>query len=173
MPVMNDIERQTKVYAEAREKLAGMVAELTAGLEALKRDRLPAIKRALQRAAEKEAELRAVIEGAPELFTKPRTVVMHGVKVGWMKGAGKIDFDDPDQVVALIKKKLPDQADVLVATTEKPVKKALQQLSVKELQSIGCQVEGTDDVVVIKAVDSDVDKLVTALLRGATQEAAD
>lgn len=169
MPAMTDIERQTKVYAEAREKLAGMVAELTDGLEALKRNRLPAIKRALQRAAEKEAELRAVIESAPDLFAKPRTVVMHGVKVGWQKGPGKIEFDDPDQVVALIKKRLPDQADVLVATIEKPVRKALQQLSVQQLKSIGCQVEGTDDVVVIKAVDSDVDKLVTALLRGASE----
>ena len=32
-------------------------------------------------------------------------------------------------------------------------------------------VEGTSDVVVIKATDSEVDKIVTALLKGAVDEA--
>lgn len=173
MTAMNDIQARAKAYADTRAKLGELVAALNDGLEQLKRDSFPGIRRALERGAERQAELKALLEASPEVFLKPRTVVMHGVRVGFEKGKGRIEFEDADQVVKLIKKHLPDQADVLVATKETPVKKALAQLSVKDLKSIGCTVEDTDDVVVIRPVDGDVDKLVTALLKGAAEEASE
>lgn len=171
MPTMNDIQARARAYADARDKLAELVAALNDGLEQLKRDSLPGIRRAIQRASERQAELKALIEDAPDLFVKPRTVVMHGVRVGFEKGKGRIEFEDADRVVKLIKKHLSGQADVLIATKETPVKKALAQLSVKELKAIGCTVDEAGDVVVIRPVDTDVDKLVTALMKGATEDA--
>lgn len=170
MPTMNEIEARTKVYADARSKLAEVVSTLQEGLDALKKDNLPRIRRQVQRLAELEADLKALIEQAPDLFVKPKTVVLHGVKVGFEKGKGAILFDDEDKVVQLIEKRLPDLAEQLVKTTKKPLKGGLAQLTVQQLKSIGCTVEEAGDQVVIRAVDKDVDKLVTALLKGAAVE---
>lgn len=173
MPTMNDIEARAKAYAEARARLAEIVTELQAGLDAIKRENLPRIRRAVARTAELEALLKTVIEDAPELFSKPKTVVLHGIKVGFEKGKGKIEFDDEDTLVRLIEKKLPDLVDQLIKTTKKPLKTGLGQLTAQQLKAIGCQVEETGDRVVVRAVDKDVDKLVNALLHGAAEEATE
>ncbi len=170
MPTMNDIDRATRAYAEARELLTQRTAALRDGMEALKRNELPGIKRALEKATARQAELQALLESAPDLFVKPRTVVLHGVKVGFEKGKGKIEFDDAVRVCKLIKSKLPEKADVLIDTVEKPVKKALAQLTVAELKSLGCTVQADGDVVVIRPIDSELDKLVQALMRGALDD---
>ncbi|MDP3612591.1 MAG: hypothetical protein Q8R98_12115, partial [Rubrivivax sp.] len=95
------------------------------------------------------------------------------IRVGFEKGKGAISFEDADQVVKLVKKKLPELLDQLVKTEEKPLKGGLKQLTVAQLKSVGCTVEETGDQVVVRAVDSDVDKLVKALLKGAEEEAAE
>jgi hypothetical protein len=168
---LDPIDAKARVYAEARDRLAASVAALNDAITALKRDQLPLIKRHLRRAFEVENELRGLVEANPHLFTKPRTVVLHGVKLGFQKGSGGISFDDPEHVCKLIQKKLPDMADVLIKNDPKPIKKALQQLTVQQLKSIGCEVEEAGDRVVVKAVDSAVDKLVTALLKSIADEA--
>jgi hypothetical protein len=168
---LDPIDAKARVYSEARDRLAASVAELNEAIAALKRNQLPVIKRHLRRAFELENELRAMVEANPHLFVKPRTVVLHGVKCGFQKGAGSISYDNDDHVCKLIEKKLPELADVLIVTTKKPVKKALQQLTVQQLKSIGCEVEEAGDRVVVKAVDSAVDKLVSALLKGIADEA--
>jgi hypothetical protein len=90
--------------------------------------------------------------------------------LGYQKGKGKIDWEDPDQVVRLIKKHFPEQADVLIATSEKPVKEALNGLSAAELKKIGVSVVEGGEVIFIKPTDSAVDKMVDALLKEATQD---
>jgi hypothetical protein len=99
-------------------------------------------------------------------------VVLHGVQVGFEKGKGTISFGDADQVVALIEKKLPDLADTLIAVKKAPIKKAVAQLSAAQLKAIGCSITGAEDRVVVRAVDSAVDKLVAALLKSLGDEAA-
>jgi hypothetical protein len=167
MPTMKELEASSKAYADARASLAQLVAELEEARRAFLAANAPKVRRKLQRVAELEAQLKQDIDASRHLFVKPRTVVLHGIKVGLEKGTGKIVFDDPDQVVALIDKKLPDMADVLTITERKPNRKALAQLTVQQLRSVGATVEEAGDRVVVRAVDGDVDKLVMALLRGA------
>lgn len=166
------IDNKVRVYAEARDRVQSAVSELNAAIDALKRDRLPTLKRHVRRAFQLEAELRALIAEHPHLFVKPRTVVLHGVQVGFEKGKGTISFGDADQVVALIEKKLPDLADTLIAVKKAPIKKAVAQLSAAQLKAIGCSITGAEDRVVVRAVDSAVDKLVAALLKSLGDEAA-
>jgi hypothetical protein len=90
--------------------------------------------------------------------------VLHGVRVGFAKGKGRIEYEDADKVVALIDKKLPELADELVRTERKPLKSALERLTVQQLRAIGCTVEEAGDRVVVRAEDTDIDRLVTALL---------
>ena len=170
MSTLNQIETKTKTHALAREALAERVRELQDAIEDAKRRRLPGIKRAVEDAKATEAALRAAIEDSPELFEKPRTVIFYGIKVGFQKGKGRIEWDDDERVVTLIKRHFPDQIEALVKVTEKPLKTALAQLSVQELKKLGIEVEETGDLVVIKDTASDVDKLVTALLKEETEE---
>jgi exonuclease VII small subunit len=173
MTKLTEIEPRAKAFAEARAKVAEIVTQLNDGIEALKRDHMPALKRAITRAAEQHDKLKQIIEANPALFVKPRTVIYHGVKIGMKQGAGGISFEDADQVVRLVKKHFPDQADVLIITTEKPSKDALRQLTVAELKKVACNSVEAGDQVVIKPTDSEVDKLVDTLLKGATKDEAE
>lgn len=172
MPAFKDIEARAKKYAEARERLAAIVGALTTALDAIKRTEMPKLRRAVAAAAEQHEALKAIIEEVPELFAKPKTAIFHGIRLGYVKGKGKIEWDDADQVVRLIKKHFPEQADVLIATTEKPVKDALNGLTAAELKKLGVSVTEGGEAVFIKPVDSAVDKMVDALLKDATEEAA-
>lgn len=135
-----------------------------------KRRRLPGIRSAVASVAEADAQLMAQLQAAPELFVSPRSMVLHGMKVGFKKGTGKIEIADEAAVVRLVRKHFPEQFDVLVKTTEKPVKKALGALTVAELKKLGVQVEDTGDVVFVADATSSVDKLVAALLKGVEDE---
>lgn len=170
MTTLSDIETRAKRFAEAREKLAAIVAGLNDGIEALKRQVMPELKRAINRASEYHEELKTLIEDAPELFVKPKTVMFHGIKLGYQKGKGKIEWDDADQVVRLIKKYFPEQADILIIASEKPAKDALNNLTATELKKLGISVVEGGDAVFIKPADSAVDKMVDALLKAATEE---
>jgi hypothetical protein len=168
MTTLADIDRRARLYADARDHLTGIVTELTAAIESTKRQALPDLKRAVARAAEHHDELKAAIEAAPELFRKPKTLTLHGIRLGYAKGKGGIAWDDADAVVCAIQKYLPDQAEALIRWTAKPLKEAINQLDVADLKKIGCRVVDTGEQIVIKPVDSDVDKLVDALLKEAT-----
>lgn len=170
MATLKEIEALTKAYADRREALAGTVSGLNDELEAVKRKYLARIKQQVASAKDAAANLSAAIEASPALFVKPRTITVHGIKVGFQKGKGKVTFADGDKVVELIKKHLEDRADVLILTEEKPNKEAIAQLEVAELKKIGCSVTGTGDQVLIKDAAGDVDKLVAALLKEEVEE---
>lgn len=171
MTAIDNISKRAEVYATARQLLADQVGAFNDGLAELRKDHIPGIKKALAKAADAEAALRALIEAHPDCFTKPKTQVFSGVKVGYQKGKGTISFEDADSVVARIRKHLPDQADVLIRSKEVPVKDALAQLSAADLKKIGVTVSDAGDQVVIKPVDSEVDKMVEAMLKAAGEEA--
>ena len=170
MTSLTEIELSTKSYADAREELTKVVNRVNQLQEKIHARYLRDIKRLLAKAAERQVKLAALIEGSPTLFTKPRTLIVHGIKIGFRKGKGGIEWDDDAQVVKLIKKLFPEQADLLIHTEETPVKNALSELPAADLKRLGITVEDTGDVVVIKPVDSAVDKIVKALLKNATEE---
>jgi len=162
---LNEIERLTREYAHARNILRERVQRLEDEIAALKRKLLPGIRSAVNTSMERHARLKAAVESAPGLFVKPRTQIFHGIKVGWQKGKGELMWEDPAQVCRLIRKHFPGQADMLIQIREKPLKSALAKLSVSELKKLGVAVEETGDQVVIRSADSEIDKLVNALLK--------
>ncbi len=172
MSTMKDIEQRTKVYAEAREKLSEAVQTLREAQRELEVQNLPRIRRLLDRCVQLGQELKKAVEESPELFTKPKTKVMHGIQVGFQKSKGKLTWADEEKVVALIRKKMPEQFQVLVKTEHHPIRDALSNLTVDQLRSLGCEVSEAGDTVVVRAVGSDLDKLVAAMLKGLRDEAA-
>lgn len=170
MTHMNRIEQQAKRYSEARQKVVDIVTNLQEAMDVLKKTEMPKLRRAIAAAAEQHDQLKALIEEAPELFAKPKTQTFHGIRLGFVKGKGKIEWEDAEQVVRLIKKHFPEQADVLIVTTEKPAKDALNNLTAAELKKLGISVSEGGEAVFIKPTDSAVDKMVDALLKAATEE---
>jgi ABC-type transporter Mla subunit MlaD len=97
-PSLEIIDARAKRFADAREQLGNLVQTVNSALEAVKRAHMAQIKTLVQRAAQRHAELQAAIEVAPHLFEKPRTLVLHGIKVGFRKGTGGIDWEDDEHV---------------------------------------------------------------------------
>ena len=160
---------RAQMLSRCRAQLAELVRSLQLGIDALKADSLPNIRLYIDAASGAWSALEASVQAHPELFVKPRTVSAHGIVFGLAKGRGGLEIDDEDRTVALIKKHLADQADVLIATRERPVKDALLQLPAADLKRIGVNVRETGDRVVIKPADGDVDKLVKALVTEAVK----
>lgn len=165
MATLGEIERLTKDYAEWREQLSDAVRALEDEISAVKRKHITAIKRKVAAVTERQAVLKAAIEESGELFKKPRTMIIHGIKVGYQKSKGEMKWVDANQVVRLIKKHFPDLVETLIKTNETPVKAALGQISAADLKRIGVTIEDDGDQVVIKSTDSEIDKFVEALLK--------
>lgn len=168
MKTITEIEELTRAYGRERAVLAERVQSLEDDLLSTKRRRMPGIKSALAKAQDSRDKLASAIESAPELFVKPRTITVDGIRVGLMKSKGKIQWDSPERVVKLIRKHLPEQADALIVVKESPGKAALGNLTTAQLKQIGCTVTETGEVVSIKPQDSEIDKMVDRLLESDT-----
>ena len=165
MATLGEIEQLTKGYAKEREGLITIMGELQQQTEDLKRRYLIRIKRIAAGIKDRESNLKAAIEESPEHFQKPKTIIIHGIKIGFQKQKGKIEWDNNDLVVKLIKKYYPEAWETYVKVSETPKKKALADLSVAELKKIGVEATESGEAVVIKDTTSDIEKLVNALLK--------
>jgi hypothetical protein len=165
MATLAEIEILAKQLADARFNLKEGLDELESKMAAIKKEFMPAIRRAVEKVAQRHEVLRAAIEEEPGLFQKPKTFIFHGIRLGYQKSRGEIIWENVDQVIRLIKKNFPDQAETLIKITETPIKTALAQLSVADLKKIGVTVIETGDEVFIKPTDSEIDKLINALLK--------
>ncbi|RIX47465.1 MAG: hypothetical protein D3M94_07270 [Rhodocyclales bacterium GT-UBC] len=129
----------------------------------------------LDAAAEEEAaahaDLKALVDGAPQLFKKPRSIAQDGVKCGYRKAEDALDWDSDDQVITRIRAfpELADMAAVLIRTEESLNVSALQELDAKFRRKIGVRlIEGIDQSF-ISFSDSDVEKMVKAILADAAK----
>jgi len=170
---LKQIETLAHTYRADRDHLGVLVSALQRDLAAAKERYLPGIKAAVQRAAGAKEALHNAVEGAPELFQKPKTQVFHGIKTGWVKAKDALEIPDPAATVAAIRAHCTDeQAALLIAVKETPNKKALERMAEDpnlHLAELGVALVPGADQVVVHPVDSEVDKLVGALLAEAEQ----
>lgn len=145
--------------------LEEQIAALEADLEAVKQKHLRGLKKQAAVVAVAEAELHGAVESAPQLFVKPRTLTVHGVKVGFTSSVGKLTWECEDEtVIAAIRRIYGRSAGDYIRTKEEPNKDAIKLLPAEELKKIGCAIEGAGDVVICKRVAGDVEKLVNKLI---------
>lgn len=159
-----DYAKMAQDLALARSMLKQCVLQVEREMAATKIKGLPAIRRLAENAANKQAVLHDAIGGHPEEFVKPKTKILHGIRFGMVKKRGEIIWEDDDKVITYIKKNLPDQVEMLIRTKETPVKGALAELPGADLKKMGVTVEKDRDEVFIKATDSEIDKIVEAIL---------
>ncbi|MCC7082196.1 MAG: hypothetical protein IT530_16105 [Burkholderiales bacterium] len=165
MATMQDVERLVEKYSARSDALAGTVSAFREELGTLEKKYFGRLRKLAVARQEAQDAVTAAIAESPELFAKPRSVTMHGTKVGLRKGSGKMTIEDEELVVKLIHRHFPEQAEILIQTIEKPVRAALTQLSVAELKRVAVTVEDTGDVPFVKSVDTEIEKAIKALVK--------
>lgn len=162
---MQTIETLAKQFSDHRHTLADLLNDIDQQQRAIIHRHLRDLRLMLADTAAKEADLRAAIEASPELFGKPRTRVLHGVKVGITKSKGKVEIPDEEKTIDRIRKLLPeDQAELLINVKEKVDRSVVSDITAADLKRLGIRIAEIDDAVVIRPVDSALDKLISALL---------
>jgi len=157
------IENDAEQYAEARNELAELVSQMRAEQESVKRRYLPKIRQAVAVAKQRREALHNDVEQAPELFTKPKSRILHGIRVGWRKQKGRLTFPSAAQLVERIKAKAPELSDRLIKTEEKPVRAELNRLDAATLRQLGVEVSADQDVAIVEPTDDEVDRIVASL----------
>ena len=167
------IEQLCATFAARRKVLANKMAKLDQELSRVKRRYVTDIKMTAALVADVEADLTSAIDAAPELFDKPKTQIFHGIKVGFRKGQGKLEWEDDAKMVAKLKKRLGDDAEDYIITTEKPSRDALKCLDDATLGKLGISLVGADDQIVVKPVETEIEKLVKAIMANVHEDDAE
>jgi hypothetical protein len=165
-----EIERLTREYSKQRAALADKVGEMQTEAAKIRKIYLESIKRAVERAGEAHAALFQAIQEAPELFQKPKSLLLCGITVGYRKAKDRAEWADNEQLAAKIQELFPELYPTLVKVERKPLAKALLLMGEKVLKQLGVTLDRGTDSVIIEADNSEIDRLVEALVREAEQE---
>lgn len=160
---LGSIERLCAELDQSASELESLTANLQADLEEVKAKHLRGLKRQASVVARAEAALVSAVESAPALFERPRTITIHGVRVGFSVSKGKLEWDDEDSVIAAIRKHRKDDVEVLLQTSVAPRKDALRALPAGDLAKLGCRIVDAGDQVLVKRVAGDVEQLIAKL----------
>lgn len=170
MATIEEIEDACKSYSEANETLTEIKSQLQTEVEAIKAKYYKRVKNAIEGVVDAHTELHSVIDGSPELFVKPKTVIFHGVKVGFQKGKDTLEIKNQAKTIALIEELYDEErAAELVKVEKVPVVDVIKALPEEELKDIKCRINKGTDTVVIKTVDTEVDKFIKSLTKHALE----
>lgn len=158
---------------QRRDELQAVVTKIEDEHLIVTRKHRAALREAYAKCEGAQAALHSEIDANPGLFVKPRTFTLHGVKVGFAKGKGRLVIVDEAKTIELARKHLePEQVALLVRVTEAVNKKAAGGLTAAELKKIGMHIEEAGDEVVLSFVGSGLDVLLARLLEQAKEDHA-
>ena len=172
-----EMQKRAEALSNTRENLSGILRTLNAELETIKTGALPDIRRVARQVAKQHTELQQLIADNPTLFVKPRTHVVAGIKFGMQKQPGKLEWGSDaalcERIHGLVDKGVitEEQRELLIATTEKPVAKAMEKLDANTLKRLGVTVGRDTDEPLIKSVDGGIEKAVNAVIKDVTKDA--
>lgn len=176
-PQLAEMHKRAERLSQQRDELARHFQQLQADLDAAKQRHMATIKAIARRVAKEHAELVALIEANPDLFVKPRTQVVEGIKFGFQAGRGSLVWEDDAKVCSRIFALAEagditgEEADLFVSVTTKPSAEALRRVDPKLLKRMGITIEGDGDKVLVKNVDSSIEKAVNAVITAAIKDA--
>ena len=168
---LQQLNALAETYAAKRARLDEITTEIDDAQRAVLRANRRRLGEAHGAAAEAFLALQSEIANNPGLFVKPRTFIVHGIKIGYQKQPGKIIVADEPKTIALIRKNLgEDAAATLIKTEERVIKSAAGNLPASDLKRVGIEVTADTDKIVLTSVDSALDKLIERLIEEAARE---
>ena len=169
-PPIQHLERRVQDYADALAEYQALTALMRDEIRHVTARHLAAIRHLFNGLKDRQADICAEIQAHPEWFVRPKTRVIHGIKLGLRKRKGRLVIPDATRTVQRIKALYEDDIGVLIKATETPLKSGLEKLSAKELKRLGVEVtDDSDDVVFVAAADG-FDELIDFLIADAGHE---
>lgn len=168
---LKDIELLCRRFAERETALADKVAKLKADVHVVQRQHVRGLKVAAAQVAEAENDLEEAVKAAPELFKRPKSRTLHGVKCGYRKNKGTTKVVDEEKTIKLSRKLYPDECEAWIVQTETVSKAVLQNQPTKVLKAIGVHTTKACDVPFVQSIDSELEKFVKALVDEASKDA--
>ena len=160
------IEDGARGFARIRNQLALAATAAERDIQAARDKHAKKLRELLAVAADRQAALEAGIDAHRALFAKPKTRTVDGIRFGLRKQNGTVEIKDEERTIEKIRELLPEeQAELLIRVRESVDKNAVKDLQVRDLKRLGIEITQDTDVPVVKAVDKDVDKLITGALR--------
>lgn len=98
---MSTIESSCARLAAARVKLDAALSALAKDIGHAKRRHLKSIRGRLARVCELHAATLEQVTAAETLFDDPKSIVLHGIKVGFAKSRPTVDIPDEDRTIDL------------------------------------------------------------------------
>lgn len=167
------LEAQAYTYSACHQKLEAAVDNLNAKISLIKAQHKAHLLNLVSEAAKAKQNLIDAINENPELFEKPRTQTLHGIKFGLQKQKGKTVIADEAKTIKKIRDLLPeDQGELLITVKESVHKSSVSDLTAADLKRLGITIESDTDKAIVKVMAGDVEKLVDALLDTDEREAA-
>jgi hypothetical protein len=178
MTALEVLIKKAALLSNCRDELRAELMLLDTELQAAKAARLKRLQQLTRSVIKHQTELGADIATNASLFAKPRTQIVDGIKFGMQKQPGSMQWDDADKVL----NRMDDlfnkgdinraQYDVCVQTSYTLVSAGIEQLDGKLLKKLGITVSADTDKVLIKSVDSQVEKMLSAIIKDAVKDAA-
>lgn len=167
-----ELTRLAQEFSSAHTELAYLGQQMDAEIARLKAEFATRYRRAQAKVTDRYAALSQAIQAQPELWVKPRTQVVAGVKIGLAKGKGGIAYADEQTVVARIQKLFgDDEAAAYLHIKVTPDKEAIEKLTACQIAKLGCELVNTQDRVVISPVGGEMSTLARQLLKTLAEEA--
>lgn len=162
---LSDIELAAKNLAAARDVLKEIAAEMQSEVDAVKHRYRKALLKSIEAVKAATAEQMALVEAAPALFVKPRSVQFHGIKCGYREDNGTLSFGPGmEHVIARLRKFAPEDAERMIAVKESIPSAVVRQLPAALQAKIGVTIEGAGDKPFVKFADTELDKMLAVLL---------
>lgn len=168
---LNDIRQAAERLARAHQASAASAALMQEEIRAAIQPIYDRHQAQLDHTAEEEARAHAVLEamvaGAPQLFDKPRSFAVDGVRVGYKKEPDSLDWDDDADVIARLRSLYAEHTETCIRTEETLVVDAIEQLDATAHRRLGIRRIAGADHHYITIGDSDIDKIAKTLLADA------
>lgn len=167
------IEKLAKEFSDIRAERREFIQEVEAELNRIVKPRLKKFRKLAEDEGVKKAALLAAVKAAPELFVKPKSNTLFGIKFGYRKGSGGLVWDDDDEenVLRRIHKMFPEEAaKPYLHITERPNKETLEALPAVDLKKLGIEIEAAGNVPFVKPVESDLEKFAAVIVDSVVAE---
>lgn len=162
---MKKIVKLAERFARLRSKVSTIVSKINEAQQKAVNSNRDALRKAVNQANEAQHNLGMAIKLNPELFEKPRTINVDGIKLGMTTKVGRVEIVDEDALIQRIQENHPKLVESLIVFKKSIDKDALNKLDDDIITDL-LLTRAKDDPhsVLIKPTDSAVDKLVARLL---------
>jgi hypothetical protein len=165
----DDIAAGAKLVSETRDRLGDLARAYDKALAAVRDEHTPGVKTVIEELRGQYDALLDLVRAAPDLFVRPKSIELSGLKLGFRRNKGRVEFADPAKLerrlraLQGLKVISKDTVEGIVTVKVKVSKAALAKLDGNILKRLGVDVVAGQDGPFAQPVDGEIDRLVKLL----------